>query len=145
MNSMKQRFTSLSIGWMAFLLGVSLASGQPKSLTILHTNDIHASYVPHEALWVQSDPKPMVWGFEELWWTVDSLRKPKGATVLLDGGDIMTGTPISDIEYKEASGGALFEMMNMTGYDAWTIGNHDLDISQDNLRKLTAIAKFPTV
>ena len=39
---------------------------QPKTLTILHTNDMHASYLPHEAFWVRSDQKPMVGGFYEL-------------------------------------------------------------------------------
>ena len=119
--------------------------GQPKTLTILNTNDIHASFLPHEAYWMRSDPKPMVGGFYELWWMVDSIRSAKGAVLLLDAGDVMTGTPISEIEYKGATGGALFEMMNLTRYDAWTIGNHDLDISQDNLRKLIGIQKCPTV
>ena len=118
---------------------------QPKSLTILHTNDIHAAYLPHEAFWIRSDVKPMVGGFYELWWTVDSIRRAKGPVLLLDGGDIMTGTPISELDYKGVTGGALFEMMNLTGYDAWTIGNHDLDISQQNLRQLIGIQKFPTV
>jgi 5'-nucleotidase len=57
----------------------------------------------------------------------------------------MTGTPISELDYQGVTGGALFQMMNLTGYDAWTIGNHDLDISQDNLRHLIGIQKFPTV
>jgi len=57
----------------------------------------------------------------------------------------MTGTPISEMDYKGATGGALFEMMNLTAYDAWTIGNHDLDVSQENLRKLIGIQKCPTV
>ncbi|MBI1804444.1 MAG: bifunctional metallophosphatase/5'-nucleotidase [Ignavibacteriae bacterium] len=123
----------------------SLVCGQPKTITILHTNDIHASFLPHEAFWIKSDSKPMVGGMEELSWMIDSLRKAQGTTLLLDGGDVMTGTPISEFDYKGAAGGALFEMMNLIGYDAWTIGNHDLDISQDNLKKLTAIARFPTV
>jgi 2',3'-cyclic-nucleotide 2'-phosphodiesterase (5'-nucleotidase family) len=36
-------------------------------------------------------------------------------------------------------------MMNMIGYDAWCPGNHDMDISQENLARLVSIAKFPTV
>jgi len=123
----------------------SFVCAQPKTITILHTNDMHASFLPHEAGWIKSEPKPMVGGFLELNRFVDSLRKAKGNNLLLDGGDVMTGNPIAEMEYKEAFGGALFEMMNMIGYEAWTIGNHDLDISQDNLRKLTQIAKFPTV
>ncbi|MDI6767081.1 MAG: bifunctional UDP-sugar hydrolase/5'-nucleotidase [Bacteroidota bacterium] len=118
---------------------------QSKTITILHTNDMHSSFVPHEAGWIRTDPKPMVGGFIELNYLVDSLRRAKGNTLLLDGGDVMTGNPIAEMEYKDAVGGALFEMMNMIGYEAWTVGNHDLDISQDNLRKLTSIAKFPTI
>ena len=129
--------------WMVFCC--SLAYAQPKSFTILHTNDMHASFLPHEAYWVRTEVKPMVGGFSELSWMVDSVRKAKPVNILLDGGDVMTGNPISDVEYKGASGGGLFEMMNTIGYEAWTIGNHDLDISQDNLRKLTGIAAFPTV
>lgn len=128
-----------------FFIVVTSACSQPKTLTILHTNDIHASVYPHEAAWIQGENKPLVGGFAELWWTVDSIRKVNTNTLLLDGGDVMTGSPISDYEYKGAIGGALFDMMNMIGYDAWTIGNHDLDISQDNLRALTKVAKFPTV
>jgi 2',3'-cyclic-nucleotide 2'-phosphodiesterase (5'-nucleotidase family) len=35
--------------------------------------------------------------------------------------------------------------MNRIGYEVWTPGNHDFDISSANLYKLTSIAKFPTV
>ena len=124
---------------------VSLLSCQPKSLTILHTNDMHAGFLPHEAYWVQTSPKPMVGGFNELSWMIDSLRKVHTTSILLDAGDVMTGTPISEFVYDGYPGGALFQMMNTIGYDAWTIGNHDLDISQDNIRGLMGIAKFPTV
>jgi 2',3'-cyclic-nucleotide 2'-phosphodiesterase (5'-nucleotidase family) len=127
------------------LCSLAAVCSQPKQLTILYTNDIHASFLPHEAGWVRSSPKPLVGGFGELWWMVDSIRHAKGTVLLLDGGDVMTGTPISEYDYKGSKGGALFEMMNLTGYDAWTIGNHDLDISQDNLREHTSIVRFPTV
>lgn len=120
---------------------------QTRTLTILHTNDLHASFLPHDAAWIQSDPKPLVGGFKELWWMVDSIRKAKtgSSVLLLDGGDVMTGSPISEMDYKGSTGGAIFEMLNGIGYDAWTVGNHDLDISQDNLREHAKIASFPTL
>ncbi len=130
---------------IGFCLAVSSISAQPKSITILHTNDMHAGFLPHEAYWVQTTPKPMVGGFKELSWMIDSLRKVHPANILLDAGDVMTGTPISEFVYDGYPGGALFQMMNTIGYDAWTIGNHDLDISQDNLRGLIGITKFPAV
>jgi 5'-nucleotidase/UDP-sugar diphosphatase len=131
----------------AFCVAIVTASlaAQPKTLTILHTNDMHAAFIPHEATWRRENPKPLVGGFKELEFVVDSIRKVKPHVLLLDAGDVMTGTPIADHLYKGAEGGALFEMMNVLGYDAWAIGNHDFDISQENLVKLTKIAKFPSL
>jgi 5'-nucleotidase / UDP-sugar diphosphatase len=134
----------------AFLLVLALncapaALGQPKTITFLHTNDMHASFVPHEAIWVRTTPKPLVGGFKELAFRIDSLRAIKPLIILVDAGDVMTGNPISEIEYKGATGGALFEMMNRMGYDVSCPGNHDLDISQENLIRLTKVASFPSL
>ena len=128
---------------------VQLPSGahsQTRTLTILHTNDMHAKFAPREAYWVRdANPKPMVGGFNELCYAVDSIRRVKPVTLLLDAGDVMTGNPIADIQYRGAYGGALFDMMDRIGYEVWCPGNHDFDVSQDNLRLLTRIATFPTV
>lgn len=118
--------------------------GQPKSLTILHTNDIHAAFIPHEASWLSDSIKPLIGGFKELEFVVDSIRRNRNI-LLLDAGDVMTGNPITEYKHKKAYGGAIFEMMNMIGYDAWCPGNHDFDISQENFLKLTKVAKFPTL
>jgi 2',3'-cyclic-nucleotide 2'-phosphodiesterase (5'-nucleotidase family) len=138
---------AVRFGLLSVLLGASLqalASG-PKTLTILHTNDMHAQFLPKEALWVRETPKPRVGGFARIKELVDSIRAVEAATLVLDAGDVMTGNPITDRTYRGAEGGALFAMMNMIGYDAWCPGNHDFDISQDNLRKLVSIASFPAL
>lgn len=132
------------------LVSVGCASQQEtikaaRTITILHTNDLHAAYAPQEATWIRQTPRPLVGGFRELEFTIDSIRKATQSTMLLDAGDVMTGTPISDLEYKGADGGALFEIMSRLGYDAWAIGNHDFDISQENLIGLTKIAGFPSL
>jgi len=106
---------------------------------------MHAGFVPHEATWVNTNPKPLIGGFDELARAVDSIRNADGAVLLLDAGDVMTGNPIADMEYEGAQGGALIAMMNKIGYDAWCPGNHDLDVSQKNLNRLTHIAGFPTL
>lgn len=118
---------------------------QRTTLTILHTNDMHASFVPHEAIWIKVKPRPLIGGFKELSFTVDSIKKENSSVLLLDAGDVMTGNPISEYTYEGAQGGALFEMMNRIGYDAWCPGNHDFDISQANLVRLATIARFPTL
>jgi 2',3'-cyclic-nucleotide 2'-phosphodiesterase (5'-nucleotidase family) len=121
------------------------APGQPQTVTFLHTNDMHAGFVPHEAIWARTTPKPLVGGFEELAFKVDSIRSLRPLSILVDCGDVMTGNPICDIEYRGASGGALYEMMNRIGYDVSCPGNHDFDISQENLVRLTTIATFPSL
>lgn len=136
---------AFSLAGCLWLLFVFPLASQPKSITILHTNDIHANFIPHEATWIRETPKPMVGGINELSFALDSIRKINNATLYLDAGDIMTGNPITEYEYKGALGGALFEMMNMIGCEAWCLGNHDFDLGQQNLLKLTAIAKFPTL
>jgi len=123
----------------------NIACAQPKALTILHTNDLHANFLPHEAAWIRSEPKPLVGGLLELQYAIDSVRKTKTNVLTLDAGDDMTGNPISEILEKNAYGGGFIEMLNHMGYEAWTPGNHDLDISQENLRNLIAIAKHPAV
>lgn len=138
---------AIRLACLEFLLGglaQAFANG-PASLTIVHTNDIHAQFLPKEAFWVRETPKPLVGGFVRIKELVDSIRALDPATLVLDAGDVMTGNPISDRPYHGAEGGALFAMMNMIGYDAWCPGNHDFDISQDNLRRLVRIASFPTL
>jgi 5'-nucleotidase / UDP-sugar diphosphatase len=132
----------IGAGLMLFVLPLL---SQPKQITLLHTNDMHASFLPHEAYWMRTTPKPMVGGFNELAFAVDSIRKIRPTSFVLDAGDLMTGNPISDRVYKGAEGGGLIEMMNLIGYEVWTPGNHDFDISYANLQKLVALAKFPVI
>ncbi len=126
-------------------LAAAEAPSQEKTLTILHTNDIHASFMPHEAYWVKESPPPLIGGLAELKFIADSVRASKRATLMLDAGDVMTGNPITDRRFGGAFGGALFAMLDSIGYDAWCPGNHDFDVSQDNLRALVRIADYPTV
>ncbi len=129
---------------MAVCLVTNVSCAQQKQITILHTNDLHSNFIPREAVWSRETPKPFTGGFKELFFVSDSIKKVK-STLMLDAGDVMTGNPITEYEYNGAFGGALFEMMNLIGYDAWTPGNHEFDISQNNLVNLTKIAKFPTL
>jgi len=115
------------------------------TITILHTNDIHARYLPHEAPWVSETPRPLIGGFARLSEVMDSVRRGRPITVTLDAGDVMTGNPIADRLYRGAQGGLLIELMNMIGYDAWSPGNHEFDISQENMRALVAVASFPSL
>ena len=144
MSAKYSAFSKQLILIVGVLLFVQLPlASQPREITILHTNDMHASFLPHEAFWIRTNPKPLVGGFNELAFAIDSLRHIRTTTLLLDAGDVMTGNPITDRVYKGAEGGALIEMMNLIGYEGQTPGNHDFDISYANYLKLKTIAKYP--
>ena len=62
-----------------------------------------------------------------------------GKTLVLSAGDINTGVPESDIQEAKPD----FIGMNMIGYDAMALGNHEFDNPLDVLLKQEKWANFP--
>lgn len=60
-------------------------------------------------------------------------------TLLLDAGDIMQGTPISNL----LKGVSTIDVFNYMGYMAATVGNHEFDWGQEVLQERIAQADFP--
>ena len=137
----KIRFINIYIS-VVLVLSLACSHDNKARVTIFHTNDMHAQYLPVPAMWSQKEPKPMIGGMVALEKTITKYRSLYYPSILLDAGDIMTGTPISNIEYKGANGGAFVEMMNLIGYDAFTVGNHEFDQGTDNLNRLLDLADF---
>lgn len=64
-----------------------------------------------------------------------------GADVLLvSAGDSIMGKPLVSAD----QGKSAIEFMNAAGYDAMTVGNHELDFGIDNLKALAKDADFPS-
>jgi len=133
---------ALLIVLLNFVGGYAVA-GNPARLTVLHTNDMHAAYLPSQAEWLEGEPG--IGGFEALSYYVNDQRRDIPDALLLDAGDLMTGSVICDIEYEGAKGGALIDMMNIIGYDGMVPGNHEFDISVTNFKALEKIADFPMI
>ena len=114
--------------------------GLRRTVVILHTNDTHAAYRPTPASW--RDDRPLMGGVLALDAAVRAERERWRRVLLVDAGDILTGSPLSEIESAGAKGGALFELMGRIGYDAITLGNHDFDQGAANLEALIAMAPF---
>lgn len=129
---------------LSLLQPLSGQNAHEKTITILHTNDMHANFVPREIKPRdgQGDTR-YLGGTLALNFHIDKIRAEKKNVLLLDGGDFMTGNPIAEIEYKGAQGGALVHFFNFMKYDGLTLGNHEFDISVDNVRKLVKLCDFP--
>jgi len=110
------------------------SNSQEIELTIIHTNDIHSHILPFDAPGIAKN----VGGAERLHAYIKNVKKTNSATLVLDAGDIFQGTPFYTFFKGEAEMGA----MTLCGYDATTLGNHDLDDGLDNLLKQLKKADF---
>ncbi|EEA1617559.1 bifunctional UDP-sugar hydrolase/5'-nucleotidase [Salmonella enterica subsp. enterica serovar Kentucky] len=103
-------------------------------ITILHTNDHHGHF------WRSEYGE---YGLAAQKTLVDSIRKEVaqegGSVLLLSGGNINTGVPESDLQDAEPD----FRGMNLIGYDAMAVGNHEFDNPLTVLRQQEKWAKFP--
>ncbi|CAH6659939.1 bifunctional UDP-sugar hydrolase/5'-nucleotidase UshA [Pseudocitrobacter vendiensis] len=127
---------------LAMLAALSLAStgvqawekDKTYKITILHTNDHHGHF------WRSEYGE---YGLAAQKTLVDGIRKEVaaegGSVLLLSGGDINTGVPESDLQDAEPD----FRGMNLVGYDAMAVGNHEFDNPMSVLRQQEKWAKFP--
>ena len=112
-------FAALSLGSLS-----AQAYEQDKTykITILHTNDFWRNDYGEYGLAAQKT-------------LVDGIRKEVaaegGSVLLLSGGDINTGVPESDLQDAEPD----FRGMNLIGYDAMAVGNHEFDNPLSVLRQ----------
>ncbi|MFN1532013.1 bifunctional UDP-sugar hydrolase/5'-nucleotidase UshA [Vibrio jasicida] len=102
--------------------------------TVLHTNDNHGRF------WHNSDGE---YGMAARKTLIESIRaevaENGGESILLSGGDINTGVPESDMQDAVPD----FVGMNLIGYDAMAVGNHEFDNSLDVLDMQAELADFP--
>ena len=113
----------------------------PFNLTIFHTNDFHSHFLPREATW--RDDGRLVGGTIPMAWHLARERSQAKASLLLDAGDFMTGNPVCRLAEDGVQGAAIARMMNMLGYDAGVIGNHEFDLGRAQLQQLVPLFDHP--
>lgn len=94
---------------------------------ILHTNDIHDHLRPG---YIGIGGVPYVSGF------VDAVRAERDDVLLLDAGDQLEK---GDMLAYRTHGRATYEALARIGYDALTIGNHDIVFGIDYMREMDAL------
>lgn len=95
------------------------------NLSIMHTNDTHAH--------VEQYPRLVT--------AVNELRTQKENSLLVDAGDVFSGT----LYFRQYLGLADLHFMNQLNYDAMTFGNHEFDKDSKTLANFINEMKFPMV
>ena len=114
------------------LLCFAPAAAEIRSLTILHTNDLHARLSPSEN------------GHGGFAYLAAAIRRERAGCpecILLNAGDLVQGTPVSTIFH----GLPVYEVANLLGFDVSTLGNHEFDYGWPQVRKFIQTAKYPIV
>ena len=121
------------IALLVSLLGCGGPESSVRSLTILHTNDLHARFLP------DSEGRG---GFAQVAAAIQKERaKAPDSTIVLHGGDFVQGSPVSSI----FEGTPIWEVANHLGIDVNTLGNHEFDYGWQKISEFLSHAEFPTV
>lgn len=114
-------------------------SVRSRKLTILHTNDVHSRLDPFPA---EAGANAGKGGVAARAARIAEVRAAEEQVLLLDSGDIFQGTPYFNMFKGEPE----IKAMQMMGYEAATMGNHDFDAGLENFADQVARhAKFPIV
>lgn len=121
------------------LLLQPLAARGQDTLFVLHTSDMHSRIEPVSRQ--SADRNAGLGGVVRRVSFVKQYRAEHPDVLLFDCGDFSQGTPY----YNMFRGELEVKMMNLMGYDAMTIGNHEFDFGLENMARLFRMAHFPVV
>ena len=126
--------------FIALLSGLTAGAKKHKQLVILHTNDTHSTILPVSP---NIDDKEIAGrgGFLRRVNMIKEQRQQNPDLLLFDSGDFSQGSGYYTLFKGEVEVG----LMNLMGYDAATIGNHEFDFGLDNMARIFRLANFPIV
>ncbi|MDR0464229.1 MAG: 5'-nucleotidase C-terminal domain-containing protein [Treponema sp.] len=107
------------------------AAGRSGELILLHTNDFHGALLPNSGRG----------GAAEIAAFINAVKTANPQVLLVDAGDINTGTALSNMFNAEPA----IRAYNIMGYDAMTFGNHEFDGNMAKLDGQIALADFPFI
>ncbi|MBO4801508.1 MAG: 5'-nucleotidase C-terminal domain-containing protein [Bacteroidaceae bacterium] len=110
------------------------------SLLLVHTNDTHSCIEPLSPL-LADTAQADKGGYLRRAALLRDLRQQEKELLLVDAGDFSQGSPYYTLFHGDVEVG----LMNLMGYDAATIGNHEFDFGLENMARIFRQAQFPIV
>lgn len=148
----KVRFFSLLAAALLFAvscvgtgsLAKSASMDAPLEVTIIHINDHHSHLEAEEKISMKIDgvsTKVLFGGYPEVVHKIKELKASVKNPITLHAGDAITGT----LYFTLFGGSADADLMNITGFDYFTLGNHEFDAGNEGLKKFLDFLKVPVL
>lgn len=121
---------------LAFCFALSLTDPAyaQVAVTILHTSEHHGTIQP-----IEHGPFAGLAGVERRATLIKQIRQEVEHLLVVDSGDLLMGTALSSVYRGEVD----IAVMNLMGYNAVAVGNHDFDFGTRHLKGLRKEATFP--
>ena len=113
------------LSFLTVIVVSAFGTTRGETVRILSANDMHAA--------IEKMP--------QLATIVDSLRAIDPFMLILSAGDNRTGNPYNDLYEPVAY--PMVSMMNLIGFDASALGNHEYDSGVQGLSRVIALSNFP--
>jgi len=146
---MKKVHWSVLLAAMALLIILVPVLAQEEgedTLTIMHTNDVHARVLQLNKYGGTCDDEAAAagecfGGVARRMTMIDEIRGEGGNSILVDAGDEFQGT----LFYNMYKGAEAAQFMTALGYDAMAVGNHEFDDGPEGLADFINSVDFPVV
>jgi 2',3'-cyclic-nucleotide 2'-phosphodiesterase/3'-nucleotidase len=128
-------------------LGLACAHAGQVKITLLATTDLHGNIYPYD--YYQAKPVPR--GLAKIATLIAAARSENPNSLLIDCGDTIQGTPLEYVHQTQVRNGQteradpMMLSMNLLGYDAMVLGNHEFNYGLKNLVRARETAKFPWI
>ena len=127
--------------------GPAMTAATLVKLRLLETSDLHMFVYGYD--YYQGRQENAV-GLARVATLVSQARAEAVNTLLFDNGDIIQGNPLGDYmalsgHLTDQDGHPMIRAMNLLGYDAATVGNHEFNYGLDFLHRTLRGARFPFV
>lgn len=144
----------LRFAWL-LLAAPCAAAPQRARISVLATTDLHGNIYPYDYY----TARPAARGLARLATLISEARREVPASILIDVGDTIQGSPLETVYQHYVRNGKLplglkpppeglngdpmMRVMNHLGYDAMVLGNHEFNFGLKVLDRARADARFP--
>ncbi|MEN8701756.1 bifunctional 2',3'-cyclic-nucleotide 2'-phosphodiesterase/3'-nucleotidase [Bacillus infantis] len=158
---MKRKFGKKAVAGAALALGLVIPQVAPTityadvmnsnedivNLRIVETTDIHSNIMNYD---YYKGSSTNAYGLAKAATLIKDVRAEADNSMLFDNGDLIQGSPLGDYVYnkglmKEGYVHPVYKAMNLLGYDAATVGNHEFNYGLEYLNTALKGAEFPYV